>query len=92
VDADGENIHVRHLAELRRWVEPLGLPRGGATFHLLEGIEIGAAIIEFARANKVEQLVMGVPTSGEIRAGSLPAQIKADAPCPVTFVRAHAIA
>lgn len=89
VDKEGENIHVRHLAELRRWAEPLGLPRGAATFHLLESVDVASAIVDFARSNKVAHVVAGLPTSGEIKPGSVPAQVKADAPCPVTFVRAH---
>ena len=27
VDAAGDNIHVQRIAELRRWAEPLQLPR-----------------------------------------------------------------
>lgn len=90
VDAEGHNIHVKRLAGLRRWVEPLHLPRGHATFHLIESMDIAAAIVDFARANKVAHLLIGIPTSGEVRPGSVPAQIKADAPCPVTMVRASA--
>lgn len=88
VDKEGENIHVRHLAELRRWAEPLHLPRGAATFHLLESIDIASAILDFTRSNKAVHLIVGVPTSGEIKPGSVSGTIKSEAPCPVTFVRA----
>jgi len=89
VDADGDNVHVRHLAELRHWAEPLGLPRANTTYHLLESIDVAGAILDFARSNKVMHLIVGLPTSGEIKPGSVPAQIKSEAPCPVTFARAH---
>lgn len=88
VDSEGENIHLRRLADLRRWVEPLQLPRSNVTFHLLESVNIAAALLDFARSNNVDHLVIGIPTSGEIRLGSVPAQIRSEAPCPVTLVRA----
>ena len=40
VDAAGENIHVQRLVELRRWAEPLHLPKGKSTYHLLESRDV----------------------------------------------------
>jgi nucleotide-binding universal stress UspA family protein len=87
VDAEGHNIHVKRLAELRRWVEPLGLPRGQATFHLLEAKNVAPAILEFARANKAAHLVIGVPKDARIGPGSVADRLRIDARCPVSIVR-----
>lgn len=88
VDAEGDNIHVRRIAELRRWAEPLQLPRGKITFHLIESRNIAAAIIDFAQSNKVDHLVIGAPSVGGPSASRRSAQLTAEAPCTVTVVRA----
>ena len=88
VDAVGDNIHVQRIAELRRWAEPLQLPRGKITYHLVESHGVAAGIIDFARSNQVDHLIIGAPTSGGALANRLPAQITAEAPCTVTVVRA----
>lgn len=88
VDAGGENIHVRIMGDLRRWAAPLQLPRASATFHLLESIDVASAILDFTRSNHAAALIIGIPTSGEIRPGSLPHRIREEAPCPVTLVKA----
>ena len=86
VDAQGENIHVQRLVELRQWAAPLRLPKGKITYHLLESRQPAAAVLEFARTNKVDRLVVGA-TSGT---GRVMAQISAEAPCTVTVVRVAA--
>jgi non-specific serine/threonine protein kinase/protein-serine/threonine kinase len=88
VDADGENIHVQRIAELRRWAEPLQIPRGKITFHLIESRNTAAGIIDFAQSNKVDHLVIGAPAAGGPAASRLSAQVTAEAPCTVTVVRA----
>ena len=88
VDAAGENIHVQRLAELRRWAEPLRLPRGKITYHLLESRNVAAAIIDFARSNRVEHVVIGAPATAGSLSGTVSGQVMAEAPCTVTVVRA----
>lgn len=88
VDEAGQNIHVQRLAALRRWAEPLGLPRGKVTYHLVEAVDVAAGILDFARANRVAHLVIGAPSAAVTLASRLTAQITAEAPCPVTLVRA----
>lgn len=86
VDAEGENIHVQKLAELRSWAQPLQLPRGKVSYHLLESRNVAAAVLEFARSNHVDHIVIGVPAHGT-SPGKVSAQITAEAPCTVTVVR-----
>ena len=87
VDAAGENIHVQRLAELRNWAQPLQLPRGKVSYHLLESRNVAAAILDFARSNHVHHIVMAAPMAGSY-AGRVVAQVTAEAPCGVTVVRA----
>jgi non-specific serine/threonine protein kinase/protein-serine/threonine kinase len=87
VDASGDNIHVRRIAELRQWAAPLELPRGKITYHLVESRSIAAGIIDFARSNAVDHLIIGAPTAGGPAASRLSAQITAEAHCTVTVVR-----
>jgi eukaryotic-like serine/threonine-protein kinase len=84
VDAAGDNIHVQRLAELRRWAEPLQLPRGKITFHLVESLNVAGGILDFARSNQVHHLVIGALAGTSRRA----TQIMTEAPCTVTVVRA----
>jgi len=88
VDAEGDNIHVKRLADLRAWAQPLDLPRAKVTYHLVETRNVVAGIIDFARSNAVDHLVIGAPAAG----GStrITAQITAEAPCSVTVVRPSA--
>jgi len=87
VDAAGENIHVQRIARLRRWAEPLQLPRGKITYHLLESHSIAGGIVDFARSNAVDHLIVGAPAVGGPPVSRLTAQITAEAPCSVTVVR-----
>jgi len=90
VDKAGENIHVQRMAALRRWAQPLDLPRGKVTFHLVESRSIAAGILDFARSNKVDHLVIGAPAASVASASRLTAQITSEAPCSVTVVRVPA--
>lgn len=87
VDAEGDNIHVRRIANLRGWAEPLAMPRGKITYHLVEARSTAAGVIEFARANKVDHLVIAAPATSGIGKGRTMSQITAEAPCTVTVVR-----
>ena len=87
VDAAGDNVHVQRSAELRRWAEPLQLPRGKITYHLLEARNVAKAILDFAKSNQVDHLVIGGGMVGGPPGTRLVAQILAEAPCTVTVVR-----
>jgi eukaryotic-like serine/threonine-protein kinase len=86
VDAAGDNIHVQRLVELREWARPLQLPKGKITYHLLESRNVAGAVLDFARSNKVDHLIVGAPVAGSAP-GKVSARITAEAPCTVTLVR-----
>lgn len=87
VDAAGENVHVQRIARLRRWAEPLQLPRNKITYHLLEAHSIAGGIIDFARSNAVDHLIIGAPAVGGPPFSRITAQITSEVPCSVTVLR-----
>jgi nucleotide-binding universal stress UspA family protein len=89
LDASGRNLHVARLVELKEWARPLGLAASRMTFHVLEAPDPAQALIGFARANDVDQILLGARASSALRRylGSVSAQIVAEAPCTVTVVR-----
>lgn len=88
VDAAGDNIHISRSAALRAWAAPLGLPRSKITYHLLESRSVATGVLDFAKANKVDHLVIGATTAGGASASKVTMQITSEAPCTVTVVRA----
>jgi non-specific serine/threonine protein kinase/protein-serine/threonine kinase len=88
-DAEGRNIHVTRLIELKEWARPLGLSTGTVTFHVLESPDPAAALIDFAKSNNVDQILIGARASSNLRRylGSVSSQVVAEAPCTVTVVR-----
>jgi len=89
-DAEGHNLHLLRLAELKHWGRPLeGLPNR-ITYHVIEAMDPAAALIEFAQKNRINHLVMGARTNSALRRylGSVSAKVVAEAPCSVTVIRA----
>jgi nucleotide-binding universal stress UspA family protein len=89
-DAEGRNLHLLRLAELKHWGTSLERLPNRVTYHVIEALDPAAALIEFAGRNNVRHLVMGARTSSALRRylGSVSAKVVAEAPCSVTVVRA----
>jgi protein-serine/threonine kinase len=94
VDEDGRSRHVQQLVGLKHWARPiskgLNLDEGRLTFHVLEAPDVAAAIVEFARRNQVDHIVMGARGASGLRRylGSVSSQVVAESDCSVTVVRA----
>lgn len=94
VDESGQSLHVKKLVGLKHWARPisksLNLDDGRLTFHVLEAPDPAAAILEFARRNQVDHIVMGARDNSALRRylGSVSSQVVAAAECTVTVVRA----
>ncbi|CAH0308494.1 bifunctional serine/threonine-protein kinase/universal stress protein [Roseomonas sp. CECT 9278] len=88
-DAAARNRHVQRLVELRHWAAPLRLAEGRVTFHVLEAPDAAEAILDYARANRVDHLVVGARENSLSRRllGSVSGQVAGEAPCSVTVVR-----
>ena len=91
LDDQGRNRHVQRLVELQHWARPLGIAEGRATFHVLEGSDVADAIIDYARSNRVDHVVLGARESSLTRRllGSVSGRVAAEAPCSVTVVRSR---
>ncbi|MBL0091170.1 MAG: protein kinase [Piscinibacter sp.] len=100
MEADGSSKHVNLLVQLKHWAHPLQraldphreLQAGRITYHVLEAPDAADAIVEYARKNQVDHVVMGARSSGGLRRylGSVSAQVAAQCDCTVTVVRAAA--
>jgi nucleotide-binding universal stress UspA family protein len=86
--------HIRHLILLRHWAEALALPAGRITCHVIEAADAALALLQFARSNQVDQIVIGAPPVIDLGVGqkTLPgtvaSRVMLEAPCTVTLVRA----
>lgn len=93
-DTSGRTPYVTRLVTLRDWAHPLGLPEDRVSFHVLEAVDPGAAIVDYVRLNRVDHVVMGARASGALRRhlGSVSSAVVAEAPATVTVVRLKEVA
>ena len=89
LDEQGNNKHVQRLVGLKDWARPLPLEHGRVTFHVLEAIDPADSILDYARLNNVDHIIMGARANSAMRKilGSVSAKVAAEAPCSVTVVR-----
>jgi nucleotide-binding universal stress UspA family protein len=83
-------IYLEHLARLRHWVEPLHLPPRRLSLHVIESPDPEGAILEFARNNHVDLIVLGAPNPAERGLAwwrSVASSVTANAACSVHVVR-----
>lgn len=101
VDPDGSSKHLNLLVQLKHWARPVthgstGPDKergtGRVTFHVIEAPDPAAAIVDYARRNQVDHIVMGARSSGSLRRylGSVSARVVAESDSTVTVVRAPA--
>lgn len=96
MEADGSSKHVNLLVKLKHWAHPLQRAlepqqqAGRVTYHVLEAPDAAGAIVDYARKNQVDHVVMGARSSGGLRRylGSVSAEVVAQSDCTVTVVRA----
>lgn len=84
--------HIKHLVMLRHWAEPLQVPAGRTSFHVLVSGDAAGALLEYARVNQVDHIVIGAPASDRSLKGLLATvstSVAANAPCTVTVVRSR---
>ncbi|HXX09326.1 MAG TPA: bifunctional serine/threonine-protein kinase/universal stress protein [Pseudolabrys sp.] len=91
-DSQGRNPHLGRLVELKHWTRAIPLETDRITYHVLEGTDPARQIIDYARHNRVDHIVIGARGASMMRRylGSVSAQVVAEAPCTVTVVRTHA--
>ncbi len=89
LDASGHNVHVQRLVQLKDWARTLALPADRVSYHVLESVDAGAALMDYVSTNAVDHIVLGARTTSMLRniLGSVSAEIVQKAPCTVTVVR-----
>ena len=89
LDEEGRNKHLKRLVELKHWAQPLAALENRITFHVLEATDPATALLEYARTNRVDHIVMGARANSALRTllGSVSQEVVAKAPCTVTVVR-----
>jgi protein-serine/threonine kinase len=92
VDEAGTHRHVQRLVQLQHWARPLALPSGRVTFHVLESSDPAAAILDYARANRVGHILIGSRGASSLKRylGSVSTQVVTGAMCSVTVVKVPA--
>jgi nucleotide-binding universal stress UspA family protein len=88
-DAAGRNPYVVRLIALKDWAHPLGLGEDRLSFHVVEAVDPGSAILDYVRLNRADHVVMGARGAGALRRhlGSVSSAVVAGAACTVTVVR-----
>jgi len=83
---------IRHLVLLRHWTEGLNLPSSQVTHHVIESGDAAEALLDYARRNHVDQVLIGAPPRDAALGGlvgTVAMKVLARAPCTVTIVRAR---
>jgi hypothetical protein len=88
-DQAGRNLHVKRLVELQHWSRPLAASAQRITHHVLEAPDPAMAILDYAKANRVDHIIIGSRGASNLRRfmGSVSTQVVAQAPCSVTVVK-----
>jgi len=90
-DIDTESgKYVEHKVRLRYWVEPLKIPQSRVSLHVVVAINATAALLDLARANHVDLIVLGAPGPSQRALAwwrSVASTVTANAHCSVYVVR-----
>jgi nucleotide-binding universal stress UspA family protein len=79
-----------HRIRLRHWVDPLKVPPERISLHVLEAADPADALVDFARSNHVDLIVLGAPAPHEMAFAwwrSVASTVTANADCTVHVVR-----
>jgi eukaryotic-like serine/threonine-protein kinase len=89
VDEQGRNLHLQRLVALKHWARALPPAVEKITYHVIESVDIADALVDYARNNRIDHVVVGARGSSPLRRllGSVSAKVVAEAPCTVTVVR-----
>jgi nucleotide-binding universal stress UspA family protein len=89
-DENATSQRIRQLVLLRQWAEPMALAQHQVTFHVVEAERAAEALLDYARANAVDHVVVGAPPPGlplKGLVGTFATKVALEAPCTVTIVR-----
>ncbi|WP_181705416.1 bifunctional serine/threonine-protein kinase/universal stress protein [Chthonobacter rhizosphaerae] len=88
-DEAGRSAYLARLIALKDWARTLDVPEERVSFHVLEAVNPGDAILDYASHNRVDHIVMGARAASALRRhlGSVSSHVVAEALCSVTVVR-----
>lgn len=88
-DEQGRNPQLGRLIALKHWARAIPIAADRISYHALESTDPAAAIIDYAKNNRVDHIFLGARASSSLRRfiGSVSTQVVAEAPCTVTVVR-----
>ncbi|MCA0434602.1 MAG: bifunctional serine/threonine-protein kinase/universal stress protein [Proteobacteria bacterium] len=91
LDEEGHSRHVQRIVKLQHWARGLGLAESRLSFHVLEALDPAEAILDYARANTVDHILIGARDNSAMRKflGSVSGRVAAEAPCTVTVARSR---
>jgi len=82
--------HLEHKLRLKNWVDPLELAPSRVSLHVVEAANAADTLLELARVNHVDLIVLGAPLPSQKTLGwwrSAASTVTANAPCSVHVVR-----
>lgn len=84
---------IKHLVLLRHFAESLELPETRLSYHVLESDSPAVALLDYARRNQVDHIVLGGQPPGAPLKGliTVAARVAVEAPCSVTVVRPRGV-
>ena len=85
----GRNLHLQRLVALKHWARALPPAVEKITYHVIESVDIADALVDYARNNRIDHVVVGARGAAPRRRlrGRGSAKVVAEAPCTVTVVR-----
>ncbi|HXZ54196.1 MAG TPA: bifunctional serine/threonine-protein kinase/universal stress protein [Burkholderiales bacterium] len=89
-DDGTSSAHLDHRVLLQHWVEPLRLPARRMSLHVIESPRPEGALLEFARRNNVDLILIGAPSPEQHALAwwrSVASGVTAGAHCSVYAVR-----
>ncbi|MDR3372504.1 MAG: bifunctional serine/threonine-protein kinase/universal stress protein [Ancalomicrobiaceae bacterium] len=89
IDEAGRPAYIGRLVALKDWARSLHLPEEKVSYHVLEGVDAAASLMEYANHNPIDHIVMGARASSSLRRhlGSVSSRVVAEARSTVTVVR-----
>lgn len=83
-------VHRRQLEGLRQWTQGLELQSHQVSYHVLEASDVADALVQYARGNNVNLMILGAATHGlkmQRLIATVPIRVAMDAPCSVMLVK-----
>jgi eukaryotic-like serine/threonine-protein kinase len=83
-------VHRRQLEAMRQWAQGLELEGHQMSFHVLESLDVADALVQYARSNNVNLMILGAATHGlklQRLIATVPVRVAMDAPCSVMLVK-----